>query len=216
MRFRNGKKKVGLIALLSCVLTATVAFAAYTGYNYINGTVDVLAAPVEMVFADKDGNEVPTISEADHAEITGYATASDLTVTTNDEGMQTIDNLHVGLSDDGDMVTYTFNVKNNGLGTAYLTGLEIGNWDLPTGVEGVDYEVYVDNGYARSVDGATVSAFDPGSDTSVDAGGAAVVRIIVSANGFTVDPGFGRTANENDFTLGQITMTWMDTDPNAE
>ena len=213
MRFKNGKKKVGLIALFSCILTATVAFAAYTGYNYINGTVDVLAAPVEMVFADKEGNEVPAISAEEHATINGYATASDLTVTTNEEGMQTIDNLHVGLSDAGDQVTYGFLVKNKGVGTAYLTGLEIATWTVPIGVQGISYAVSVEGDRLQSADGVgdSLDSFS----VSVDPGATAWVYITVQANGFTVDPSFNRSADENDITLGRITLTWMDTDPNA-
>lgn len=217
MRFRNGKKSFGLIAVLSCVLTATVAFAAYTGYNYINGTVDILAAPVEMVFADKDDNEVTTISAAEHAEITGHATASDLTVTTDEDGMQTIDNLHVGLSDNEDIVTYRFTVKNNGLTTAYLTGLEIDAWNLPEGVTGVQYEVQVGNGYVSSLNGNTTTIFDPDDGIYVMAGSTATVTITVLANGFTVKPPFDRSANEyDDITLGRIKMIWEATDPNAE
>ena len=140
MRFRRGRKSFGLIAVLSCVLTATVAFAAYTGYNYINGTTEVVGNPFKMVFANADGSDIVnnTISAETHAQIQGVIEPSDLTV--SDDGT-TIDAFNVNFPADvaaaeGGMVQYSFTLRNDGGAPAYLSAIDCEGFSMPLAGEG--------------------------------------------------------------------------------
>ncbi len=154
MRFRNGKKKVGLIALLSCVFTATVAFAAYTGYNYINGSVTVEGSPFKMVFAT-DTSDSATVFEsedgvipASSAQINGSAEATDMTVKSFDSAnrVSRIQPFTITLKEKGDSAAYSFAIKNTGGATAYLKDVTIEHTDMPKDgagatTSGLDYSV---------------------------------------------------------------------------
>lgn len=241
MRFRNGKKNIGLIALLSCVFTATVAFAAYTGYNYINGTVTVEGNPFNMVFTTRDGT---TLEEGGQIDAETHAIASwedgeiservsDLEVSADGT---TIDSFTVTLTAVEDMVTYTFALTNTGASTAYLDAVGIGETVLPMDsagrqVSGLQYNLFIatvdsTGGFAvSSTDGAPVSAAPDGSSTttsyiSVAPGESVSVRLAVIAT----EPADGTPilfsaydadteAYGAEITLGQITITWSAVDP---
>ena len=151
MNFKNGKRKIGLIALLSCVLTATVAFAAYTGYNYINGTVTVEGSPFKMVFANADGGDIidntikgPTepgdlLSDVPSSGLYGGATAGDITVTEDGTKIESFNvKLTSELDESGNVVgaTYVFSVRNDGGAPAYLSGLTAEALELPYAGDG--------------------------------------------------------------------------------
>lgn len=147
MNLKNGKRKIGLIALLSCVFTATVAFAAYTGYNYINGTVTVEGSPFKMVYADKDGTPVAEdatgkIAAVDHATVNGSAATAqnvtdgiltDLSVSAFDGTLTShaISNFTVKLSEVNDTIAYTFKIKNTGGAPAFLDAVDIAKTTMP-------------------------------------------------------------------------------------
>lgn len=140
MRFRRGKKSFGLIAALSCVLTATVAFAAYTGYNYINGTVTVEGNPFKMVFAKSDGTDIAddTIAVDDCAEKIGAVEASDIKVSA--DGTK-IDSFTVGFTADAateedNGVMYSFSVRNDGGAPAYLSAVNYDEFEMPAAGDG--------------------------------------------------------------------------------
>ena len=240
MRFRNGKKNIGLIALLSCVFTATVAFAAYTGYNYINGTVTVEGNPFNMVFATNAGTPLEEGGQIDaesHANVSWEyeeisERVSDLTVSADGT---TIDSFTVTLKETSDVVTYTFALTNTGGTTAYLDAISIGETVLPEDsagqqVSGLLYSFSIATGDSSggfavsSADGAPVSAEPDGgspssSYISVPPGESRVVRLEVMAT----DPADGKPslftaydAGAETFgatiTLGQITITWLAVD----
>lgn len=140
MRFRRGRKSFGLIAVLSCVLTATVAFAAYTGYNYINGTTEVVGNPFKMVFANADGSDIvdSTISAEKSAQVQGGAEASDLTV--SGDGT-TIDSFTVTITEaaaveEGGVVMYSFSLRNDGGAPAFLSGIACEGFSMPAAGDG--------------------------------------------------------------------------------
>ena len=141
MNFKNGKRKIGLIALFSCIFTATVAFAAYTGYNYINGTVTVEGNPFKIVFANMDGSDVEnnTIDADQNSEVVeGAMELSDLTV--SDDGTK-ISSFTVTLpadvaASDGAQGGYGFVLRNDGGAPAYLTAIDCGNFDMPLAGDG--------------------------------------------------------------------------------
>ena len=211
MRFKNGKKKIGLIALLSCVLTATVAFAAYTGYNYINGTVSVVGSPFKMVYADKNGNPVAetapgTIAAVGHATVNNVDATeqnvtdgilTDLSVSPFDGTSHAISGFTVKLSKVNDSILYEFKIKNTGGSTAYLDSVSIAESVMPTdsageSVSGLQYGVgitrdtdQVANFAASSADGELASLAPDGGETSgfisVPPGEVCTVWLLVTA-----------------------------------
>lgn len=160
MNFKNGKRKIGLIALFACVFTATVAFAAYTGYNYINGTVTVEGSPFKMVYADKDGNPVAETADGEidavgHATVNGSAATEDdvtdgiltnLSVSAFADTSHTISAFNVKLKELDDTIVYTFKIKNTGGATAYLSAVDIAEFTMPqdsvgNDVSGLEYSI---------------------------------------------------------------------------
>lgn len=227
MRFKNGKRKAGLIALFSCILTATVAFAAYTGYNYINGQTEVMANPFKMVFFDKDGDEVTGSTElmaADYAEVTGDAEVSPITVSPD-----SITNFKVKLYKEGDSATYTLTLKNTGGSYAYLSAVDIAKTTLPTDDEGNPTSGLA---YAISLAGTGLSG-DPSTFTLTSADGAAVNNSPVGTDSLgyltvspaaTVEVKLTVTATNNSLfsggenatlDMGRVTISWSSVDPSG-
>lgn len=232
MNLKNGKRKIGLIALLSCVLTATVAFAAYTGYNYINGTVTVEGSPFKMVYADKDGNPVAEtatgkIDAVGHATVNGSAATeqnvtdgilTNLSVSAYADQSHTISAFNVKLKELNDTIVYTFKIKNTGGATAYLSAVTIAETTLPTDsagaeVSGLEYSISLgDDISVTSTDGEFVSqapTLSVAPDATVD------VTLTVKAtdeslfSAWTEDGGDdGTGAYGATITLGQITIAW--------
>ena len=216
MNLKNGKRKIGLIALLSCVFTATVAFAAYTGYNYINGTVTVEGSPFKMVYADKDGNPVAEtatgkIAAVDHATVNGSAATAqnvtdgiltDLSVSAFDGTLTShaISNFTVKLSEVNDTIAYTFKIKNTGGAPAFLDAVDIAKTTMPkdstnNDVTGLAYTIAL-----AGVDSSNASS----TFTLTSAAGSAVSREPSSGEYISVAP---------DATV-EVTLTVKATDDN--
>lgn len=209
MNFKNGKRKIGLIALLSCVFTATVAFAAYTGFNYINGTVTVEGSPFKMVYADNNEKPVAetangTIAAVGHATVNGNPAQStqvgtagaladgqiltDLSVSAFDGTSHTISGFTVKLSEVEDTIAYTFKIKNTGGSTAYLGAVDIAKTAMPkdstnNDVTGLEYMITLtgDAGTctATSTDGEVVSK-EPSSGEYISVATGATVDVTLT------------------------------------
>lgn len=216
---RNKKKKIGLIALFSCMFVASVAFAAFSGVLTINGTVDVMANPFKMIFTNSEGTQVTSIPVTD---VDGDVETSDLTVSA--EGTE-ISNFNVKLYKNGDTATYVFKIKNTGGSTAYLQNIDFAGNAMPTGknsspLTGLLYSINIVNGEgnvfkAESTDGEKVTVIPDGNSSkkyiSVAANSTVDCSLTVRA---TADTLFNTDTNET-ITLGAAKINWTSVDPST-
>lgn len=217
---RNKKKKIGLIALFSCMFVASVAFAAFSGVLTINGTVDVMANPFKMIFTNSAGTQVTSIP---FTTVDGDVEASDLTVSA--EGTE-ISAFNVKLYKNGDTATYTFKIKNTGGSTAYLQNIDFVGNEMPVGkdgstkLSGLLYSIAIVNGEsnvfkAESTDGAETTVTPDGNfdkkHISVAAGSTVDCSLTVTATAETL---FNADKNEK-ITLGAAKINWTSVDPST-
>ena len=216
---RNKKKKIGLIALFSCMFVASVAFAAFSGVLTINGTVDIMANPFKMIFTDNSGgNSVTTIpANGTYVALTGSAEASDLTVTAGTK----ITGLNVKLYENGDGATYSLKIKNIGNSNAYLDSIKIDKTNIPSGLTSLTGFKYkfsigsVQNFVIESVAGAEVTVTPNGNASknyiTVEPNNTVDCKIKVEATDSSL---FNGDTNVN-LTLGEITINWTSVNPNT-
>lgn len=217
---KNKKEKISLIALLSCVLVVSIAFAAYTGYLTIKGTASVMGNPFKMVFADQTSSSQTTeINATNCTTLNGDAEASNITVSADGK---TIESFNVKLYKTGDSAKYRFLIQNIGGSTAYLESVNIAettNGDAA--IAGLNYsftiEDMVDSSksfVATSSNGASADVLPNGGSgqkhISVDAGGSVLCYLNVEAGS---DELFKESSNV-DLTLGAITINWTSVNPN--
>ena len=216
---RNKKKKIGLIALFSCMFVASVAFAAFSGVLTINGTVDIMANPFKMIFTDNSGgNSVTTIpANGTYVVLTGSAEASDLTVTAGTK----ITGLNVKLYENGDGATYSLKIKNIGNSNAYLDSIKIDKTNPTSGLTSLNGFKYtfsigsVQNFVIDSIAGAEAAVTPDGSTSknyiTVAPNNTVDCKIKVEATDSSL---FAGDTNVN-LTLGEITINWTSVNPNT-
>lgn len=211
---KNNKKKISLIALLSCVIVVSIAFAAYSGILKINGKADIMANPFKMIFVDSSGSEVLTIPTS---STTGSAEATNLTVSSE---KTEIPSFNVKLYKINDAAEYTFKIKNTGGSTAYLENIKIAATDKKelSALSGLKYSFTIGSTVdfvATSSAGAQADVAPDGTSgknyISVDAGDTVDCKLLVAAES---DALFNGSSNVN-LTLGTIQINWTSVNPNT-
>lgn len=209
---RNKKKKLGLIVLFSCMFVASVAFAAFSGVLTINGTVDVIVNPFNMIFTNSDGTQVTSIPVN---SVSGDAEASDLTVSA--EGTE-ISAFNVKLYKVNDTAIYNFKIKNTGGSTAYLENINMEKSTMQDGqtstglYHAINISKQSDSFLAESWNGDAKNFVPFGGDNnsyiSVEEDSTVDCTLTVRAVSFN---------NQENYTitLGKITINWTNVNPNT-